>query len=178
MNNVNSSKNRFLLLTGFMCSGKTYLGKLAAQTFGLTFVDADACIEKCELKSIPEIFLEKGEEYFRNIETKYFKDIIKTPGKGLIIASGGGFPNKEENRLLMKKGISIFVNTDIELILDRLNSEEKQKRPLLKNIDNKEIKKLYEKRLTLYKSTADYIVNNETELMALIKSLIKADENE
>ena len=179
MNNVNSSKNRIFLLTGFMASGKSYLGKKAADLFGINFVDADAYIEQNENNSIPKIFEEKGEEYFRSIETKYFCNLIEAAdNKRIIIASGGGFPLKEKNQSMMKKCISIFINTDFKVILARLNADEKENRPLLKKSDTNIIKKLYEERLNVYKSTADYIVNNENEFMTLINTLLKAAENE
>ncbi len=178
MNKVNSYKNRIFLLTGFMGSGKSFLGRKAADKFGCDFVDLDELIEEQESCSIAEIFKEKGEEYFREIETKYFSHIIGCENKLIIIAGGGGFPLKKENQQLMKKVATIFVDTEFNIILSRLNSGEKRNRPLLKNKDEKEIKNLYEKRLNVYKSTADYVVTNETELITLINSLIKANYNE
>ena len=175
MNKVNSYKNRIFLLTGFMCSGKSFLGRKAANNLDCDFVDLDEQIETQESCSVTEIFKVKGEEYFRNIETLCFAKLVKNCSKTLIIAAGGGFPLKEENQILMKKVIAIFVNTEFDIILSRLNSGEKRNRPLLKNKDENEIKILYETRLNVYKSTVDYMVTNETELITLINSLIKAN---
>ena len=77
MNKVNSSKNRFLLLTGFMASGKTYLGRKAAKNLECSFIDLDDYIENKESKSISRIFEEKGEEYFREKESVCFFYLIQ-----------------------------------------------------------------------------------------------------
>ena len=175
MNKVNSYKNRIFLLTGFMASGKSFLGKKTADKIGCGFVDLDELIEGRESCSIAEIFKKKGEEYFREMETKYFSCLIDSKDDLFIIAAGGGFPLNEENRQLMKKVTAIFIDTEFDIIFSRLNNEEKSSRPLLKNKDESEIKKLYEKRINVYKSTADYVVASETELIALINTLIKAN---
>ena len=175
MNKVNSYKNRIFLLTGFMSCGKSFLGRKAADKLGCDFVDLDKLIEERESCSISEIFKKKGEEYFREIETKYFSSLIKSREDLIIIAAGGGFPLKNENQQLIKKVTVIFVDTEFDIILSRLNNEEKRNRPLLKNKDENEIKKLYEKRFNVYKSTSDYVIKNETELITLINSLIKAN---
>ena len=175
MINVNSSKNRIFLLTGFMASGKSFLGRKAADKINCNFVDLDKEIEAQESCSISEIFKEKGEEYFRKIETYCFSNLIKNCNKKLIIAAGGGFPLKDENQILMKKVCVIFIDTEFGIILSRLNNEEKRNRPLLTNKNEDEIKNLYEKRLNVYKSTSDYVVSTETELINLINSLIKVN---
>ena len=178
MNKVNSFKNRIFLLTGFMASGKTYLGRIAADKLGFDFVDLDEQIEKLESCSIPDIFREKGEDYFRTLETKVFSNIFESRETVSIVAAGGGFPLKKENQQLMGKVTVIFIDTEFDIILSRLSDEGKLNRPLLKNKDEVEIKKLYEKRLNVYKSTSDYVVTYETELFTLINSLIKANKNE
>ena len=169
MINVNSSKNRIFLLIGFMASGKSFIGRKAAKEINCDFVDLDEEIEAQESCSISEIFKEKGEEYFRNIETYYFSNLIKNCKNRLIIAAGGGFPLKEENRLLMKKTSVIFIDTDFDSILLRLNSEERAKRPLLAVLDRDGMKKLYKERYKIYKNTADSVAQNYAEVIESIK---------
>ncbi len=174
MNKVNSYKNRIFLLTGFMASGKSFTGRKAADELNCDFIDLDEQIETQEFCSIAEIFEEKGEEYFRALETEVFSNIIASRKTVSIIAAGGGFPLKKENKKLMNEVSVVFINTDFDIILSRLNNSGKVSRPLLKNKKDEEIKKLYEKRLSVYKSTADYIVETENELIALIRKLVKA----
>ena len=169
MINVNSSKNRIFLLIGFMASGKSFIGRKAADEINCDFVDLDEEIEAQESCSISEIFKEKGEDYFRNIETYCFSNLIKNCKNTLIIAAGGGFPLKEENRKLMKKTYVIFIDTNFDSILLRLNREERAKRPLLAVLDSEEIKNLYKERYKIYINTADFVAKNYAEVIECIK---------
>ena len=108
MNKVNSFKNRIFLLTGFMASGKTYLGRKAADKLDFDFVDLDEEIEKQESCSIHDIFKEKGEDYFRALETKVFSNLIYSRETLSIIAAGGGFPLKKENQQLQSNQLNKY----------------------------------------------------------------------
>ena len=160
MNKVNSTKSRIFLLIGFMAAGKSFIGKKVAKELDCEYIDLDYFIEFNESASIKDIFTEKGEEYFRKVETEYFEKIIALNNYKLILSAGGGFPLKKENRILMKKVTTIFINTDLDTILTRLHSEEKTKRPLIANLDKEGIKKLYDERLVVYKAVADFTANS------------------
>ncbi len=168
MNKVNSLKSSIFLLTGFMCSGKSYIGNKISKLLNYDFIDLDSYIEFNEKKRIKDIFIQKGEEYFRSLETDYFKKIVNQRDKKLILAVGGGFPLKEENQLLMKKFTTIFIDTDFDTILSRLTKEEKEKRPLLANSNFIETKRLYEKRLPIYRKNANYIITDINEIIKII----------
>lgn len=168
MNKVNSYKNRIFLLIGFMASGKSFLGRKVADKLKCDFVDLDEYLERVESCSIKDIILNKGEAYFRELETKHFEILINQSKKILIIASGGGLPLKEENRNLMKKVSVIYIDTDFDCILSRLNREEIAKRPLLKDLDSDGIKKLYKERVKIYEEVADYKAQNYNEVLELI----------
>ncbi len=190
MNKVNSIKRSIFLLTGFMGAGKSFFGKKLSEDLGCQFVDLDNFIERNEGKSIKDIFSQKGEDYFRKIESKCFKTIIEKTitfsdkeilkgsvpidcnSKILIIAAGGGFPLSQINRLLMKEVTTIFINTDFNTILSRLENIEKSKRPLLLNLNSFQIKEKFDGRLSIYKDTADYIVDNYDEVLGIIKASI------
>ena len=64
-----------IILIGMPASGKTTVGKLLAKKINYEHYDADRYLEKNEEKRISEIFSEKGEEYFRNLEEKYLKEL-------------------------------------------------------------------------------------------------------
>ena len=166
---VNSLKSRFFILTGFMGAGKTFIGRAAANKLNCQFVDLDSYIEEQENKSVYEIFKSYSEKRFRELETKYFIELTSIKSDLTIIAVGGGFPLKEENQLLIHKHTTIYIDTDFNIILSRLKGNEKNKRPVLNNLTEDGIKKLYESRLPIYKNTADYIARNLNEIVDYIK---------
>ena len=168
MNKVNSYKNRIFLLIGFMASGKSFIGRNAADKLKCDFVDLDEYLERVESCSIKDIILNKGEAYFRELETKHFEYLINQANKTLIIASGGGLPLKKENRNLMKKVCVVYIDTDFDCILSRLSRDEIAKRPLLKDLDSDGIKKLYKERIDIYEEVADYKAQNYNEVLEFI----------
>ena len=120
-------------------SGKSSWGKKLANALQYSFVDLDKLIEQQEELSIEEIFTEKGEEYFRNLEHKY---LLKTVVMNhVVISCGGGTPCYHNNMdLINANGISFYLNGAIGLLVDRiLNS--KMRRPMFLGIEKAEIEK-------------------------------------
>lgn len=156
-----------IYLIGFMGSGKTTIGKKISRELQLDFADMDEVIEKGLNKSIPMIFKDKGEAYFRIQETVVLKQ-LKVP----IIATGGGIIERSENRIFMKEnGIIIYLRTSFTEIQNRLKDD--NERPLWVNGDSK---KLYEKRIPLYENIADFTIDTEKyrkeEIIKKIKGII------
>ena len=145
-----------IVLIGMMGSGKTSVGKELAKKLNVAFIDIDQEIErKCQM-NISEIFQTKGESFFRKIEENVSCKLIN--GKPCIISiGGGGFLNKKIRSKIKINAISIWINTSLDKIYQRLNKS-KNKRPLLnyKNL-KKSIKEIYDKRKPIYKK-ADYKV--------------------
>jgi 3-dehydroquinate dehydratase-1 len=150
-------KNRNIALIGMPGSGKTTIGRLAAEKLGLKFVDADEYILASESRTIPEIFTE-GEAAFRAIEKKAIHDISRD--KNVVIATGGGVIKNYSNiETLKENGIVIFLDRPIENIISDINTST---RPLLKG-GVESLYKLLEERYELYKNYCDFhIVNNST----------------
>ena len=118
-----------LYLTGFMGSGKSLIGKKLAEKLQFKFLDLDTAIEEYAGKSVAEIFVEKGEAAFREMEQKMVRQTDKL--QNTIIATGGGTPCFYENMDWMNKhGLTIFLEVSPEILAQRLKGE-KQKRPLL-----------------------------------------------
>lgn len=140
-----------IFIIGLPGCGKTSISKMLAKKINLGVYDLDEIIEERENKNITEIFNIYGEEYFRNIETKVLKEIsLKNK---CIISTGGGIILKKENRDIIKKnGISIFIDRDVDSILNNINTEN---RPLLKN--KSKLIELHNQRYKLYKESADII---------------------
>ena len=154
MKNINKNRmGRNIVLIGMPASGKSTIGKLLAKKMNYEYYDADRYLERKENIKISTLFSEKGEEYFRNLETKYLKELSQK--NGIIISTGGGAVKREKNmQILGEKGIIVFLNRKIEDIA----KENHETRPLLQNIDN--IYKLYEERIELYNRYSDIIVEN------------------
>lgn len=152
---MGDKKKRNIILTGFMASGKSAVGKELAKRLKMDFVDTDNLIEEREGMEISQIFQEKGEPYFRKVETKIVREVAEY--KNSVIATGGGVVLKEENmRALRKQGIIACLSGSLELILKRTLEDEK--RPLLKGEREKKIKDLLAFRAPYYQK-ADFTVD-------------------
>ena len=147
-----------IILTGFMGTGKTSLGKLLATKLGRPFVDIDKKIEAEQKLSIPKIFEQFGEEHFRALEKSAVKELSER--RGLVIATGGGTIKDEENlRLLKSSGVLICLTTEPEEIFSR--TARRGERPVLDGGGDERlatIKKLLAERKKFY-DRADYQVD-------------------
>ncbi len=144
----NSAKN--IILTGFMGTGKTTVGKLLAQKLRRDFVDTDHLIETRQGITIPEIFAAQGEAAFRQMEA----DIAKELGKrdGLVISTGGRLMLDPANVAALAANGRIFcLVATPEEILSRLERDKENRRPLLDVPDpHEKIVKLLEERTKKY----------------------------
>ena len=134
---------------------------------GYPLLDTDKYLEEKENRIISDIFSNEGEEYFRNLETKYLKELSEK--EGLIISTGGGAVKKKENiDILKKNGIVIFLNREI----NDISKENHKHRPLLQDINN--IQKLYDERIDLYKKYSDIIIKNNDDMSIIVDRIITA----
>lgn len=143
---------------GFMGVGKSTIAKEIAAKFNRKFIDTDKIIEGIEKKTINNIFKEKGEEYFRELEKKTLRKIKQNE----IVACGGGTPIFNNNmEYINKTGISIYLKDSINSLLTKLENTQ-NKRPLIKKLNRSELKKYIEleliEREKIYK-TATYTIN-------------------
>jgi shikimate kinase len=152
-----------IFLIGFMGSGKTHWGRQLAAQLKIPFFDLDDEIEKKENTPVTQIFAEKGEEAFRIKEKETMEELIDTNGS-MVLSCGGGTPCFFNNIERMKKyGLVIWLNTHIEILLERL-LKEKTDRPLIRNIADEDmrsfiVRKLNERRI--YYEQADVIIDKE-----------------
>lgn len=155
-------KNKIVLI-GMPGCGKSTIGNLLSRESNLKFLDMDKYIEKMTSKTIPGLF-EKGEEYFRDFETKACMELAKM--NNVLISSGGGVVKRKENIEILKKEACyiIFIDRPLE---ELLNDIDISNRPLLKDGREKLIK-LYEERYDLYKSAADKIVKNNKDIKDIV----------
>ncbi len=141
------------ILIGMPGAGKTFLGRKMAEKQGKRFIDIDDMIIQHEGASIDEIFREKGEAYFRKVETEMLKLACKD--SGCVIATGGGVVKTRANYNIVKQnGVVIWIKRD----LDKLETDG---RPLSASIG---VEKLYQERKDEYKRWSDYYIDNNEEL--------------
>lgn len=135
--------NRIYLI-GMMGVGKTTKGKKIAQLLGYLFIDLDREIEKHLNKNITQIFEEDGEEFFRKTESEVLQSI---KNNRVVIATGGGTPCYFNNMQFIKNnGISIYLKAKPGLIFQRIY-QKPDKRPLLKGMNESEIKAFIDKKI-------------------------------
>ena len=143
-----------IYLIGMMGSGKSSVGKILAKRLQFSIIDIDKEIEKDEKLSIKEIFKKKGENYFREIESKY---LLRKKKLTVVSCGGGIILNKKNREFLRTSGYTIYLKSSIPTLEKRLLN--KNSRPLLNNDNLKEtLINLYSKRKKLYISAADFTI--------------------
>lgn len=161
--------SRNIVLIGMPGSGKTTIGSLLAKKLNKKFIDIDDLIEKTEGKSISDIF-EIGEEHFRNIESKYAKN-LSNEKSCIVISTGGGIIIRKENIDFLKiNSIIIFINRPLEKIIQDININN---RPLLKR-NMEDIYKLYNERIHLYEKYSDLEILNDDTIECAVNKIISS----
>ncbi|MBQ6892983.1 MAG: AAA family ATPase [Clostridia bacterium] len=162
VNRVQSELENIVLI-GMPGCGKSTAGKYVAKQLGREFVDIDKVIVERAGKSIPDIFAEHGEEYFRDLETEVAMDVSKR--SGIVIACGGGTVLREENRTaLHQNGKVVYIKRNLESLA-------KGGRPLSQG--ENALEKLYEVRRPIYEGFADVIVEPCGAVEDCVKAILK-----
>lgn len=160
-----------IILIGLPGSGKTSLGEALAQKLGFSFKDSDRVIEEESGQTIPSLF-EKGESYFRRIESQVL--IKLSQERGIVLATGGGAVLRAENMHHLKNsGKVIWIDRPLEKIKEDLDPSH---RPLLaKNLQK--LDQLNLKRRPLYEGYADHHYINSGNFDQALAELSKLAEN-
>lgn len=152
---ASSYMNANLYFYGAPGSGKSTLGKKYAEKRGVEFIDLDEEIEKREGTSIPTIFAEKGEKYFRDLEAATLLDISKTGNK--VVSLGGGTLLRDENRRVAEAtGRVIYIDATKEDLVARAAALEAA-RPLLKGGAKAKMEALLAARWDHYQSFTEKV---------------------
>ena len=160
-----------VVITGFMCSGKTSVGKKLAEKLNFDFLDTDDLVENKVGMRITEIFEKYGEPYFRELEAQIIKEVSEK--NKLVISTGGGVVLREENvNNLRKNGVIINLVAKPETIYERL-----KKQPGIRPLLNKpnpleEIKKLLEYRERYYKNCDFRIETDNLSVEEIVEKIL------
>lgn len=134
-----------IYLIGFMGSGKSTFGKRMASRAGWKFEDLDSLIENIEGRSVRNIFLESGENYFREIEASTLRGISKDDN--IVVACGGGTPCYKDNMKFMNQsGVTIYLKHNVQTLAHRLKNAKKV-RPLLERMNPEEMEQYISAKL-------------------------------
>lgn len=167
-------------LMGYMGSGKSTIGKNLATVLNYKFLDLDEYISEQENCSIPELFKNKGEIYFRKKETQYLNEVLSTKDN-LVLALGGGTPcyGNNINILLDNSNVNLFyLKLSIPNLVLRL-FKEKDSRPLISHLTTKEEltefigKHLFE-RTQYYNQASNIITSDNKSKKDILEEIVKA----
>jgi shikimate kinase len=164
-----------LILTGMMGVGKSTIGKSLSKKLNMNFIDIDKLIEKNENSTIPKIFEENGEEYFRNLEKKIsLLEIKKT--ESVISLGGGAFMNKEIRSIVLNTCCSFWLDLKIKTIEDRIKNS--NKRPLLNKKNLRfSLNEIYNNRKDIYNLANHKIDCNKITLVDVVNKIINLYAN-
>lgn len=159
-----------IFLIGFMGCGKSTVSDYLCREYHMEKIEMDEQIEKDEGKTIPQIFEENGEEYFRELETALLKGFENR--KNTVVSCGGGTAMRECNVQEMKKhGKIVLLAAAPETVYERVRHT--TNRPLLKgNMNVEYIASLMEKRNPKYEAAADLIIVTDHKTAAEISAEI------
>jgi len=156
---------RNIILSGMPASGKSTVGKIVAEALGRELIDTDRLIVE-RYGDIPTIFREKGERYFRDLESEVIKEVSALSDK--VISLGGGVVMRPENvAALRQNGAIFFIDRSPEYLIptdDRPLADKKEK-----------IMRLYKKRIDTYMNTADFIIDGDCDPEDVADSIINGE---
>lgn len=146
------------ILIGFMGSGKTTVGQLLAQKLTTRHADLDDLIVKTAGQAITDIFAERGEGYFRQLEQRTLTSALTQPG---VLSTGGGTPTIAANAAILTASPVpvIWLTASDQTIIDRVQDD--GSRPLVNQLDTTELMALKQRRAVQYAATADLVITTD-----------------
>ncbi len=161
-----------IVLVGLMGAGKTSVGRRLAEKLGIPFVDADHEIEAAAGKTIPEIFADHGEPYFREGERRVIQRLIGN-GAQVLATGGGAWMNDETRARIQDHGISVWLRAALPVLMKRV--AKRQDRPLLQTEDPEAVmRNLMEKRYPVYALADVTVESRDVQHGQMVNDVIRA----
>lgn len=162
-----------IFLCGFMGCGKSTIGQILAKKSGCGFCDTDELIVKNEGMTIPEIFSQKGEPYFRMVEAETVKSLCR---KNTVVACGGGAMQNSDTAEAVKNngGVIVYLNVPFEVCYDRIKDD--SNRPIVVNNTKEQLEEIYNNRRDIYMKNSTIMVEavgSPTEIAGSIIDIIR-----
>jgi len=169
---MTATEVRAVFLVGFMGSGKNTVGQELARRLSWNFSDLDALIEARESQTIPEIFTQKGEPYFRAAENATLVDLVNFLTRNTVVALGGGSFVEESNRNLLRCWPSVFLDAPVSELWQRCLDHEAAdgaRRPLRGDQEN--FTRLHQARLPFYRQATLTVNTSDKSAAAICKEI-------
>lgn len=158
-----------LFLCGFMGCGKSTIGHKLAAKLRQPCIDLDAYIIEKENRSIPDIFSQSGEAYFRALEADCLTELAERP---VIIATGGGtLLNEATVRTARKHGTIFFLDTPFQVCWGRIAGD--TNRPLVMKHSREELRELFNQRRVIYRKHSDFTVSGAQSLKNIVEDIVR-----
>lgn len=146
-----------VFLCGFMGCGKSTVGQILAKKSGCGFCDTDELVVKNEGMTIPEIFSQKGEPYFRKVEADTVKSLC---GKKAVVSCGGGALLNDGTAEAVRNsgdGVAVYLDVPFEECYNRIKDD--TNRPLVVNNTREQLEEIYNRRREIYVRNSDIHIN-------------------
>jgi len=147
-------RSRNLYLIGFMGAGKSIVGKILAEKLSRPFLDTDRMVEDKVGRTIAQIFQERGEEYFREVEREVVARATATP-QTVVALGGGAILNARNRKAINQSGAAIYLKWEFAQLWPRLVND--RSRPLTLHLKPMEVEKLFNQRKRFYEQ-ADFVI--------------------
>jgi len=180
MTNLLGNRRERIYLTGFMGSGKSTIGPILANTIGYEFVDLDRSIENAQGMTIVEIFRNRGQESFRDLERDELLRLSRR-GRTVVSLGGGTLTSAESHRIVRQSGILVYLKIDAAELVGRLRHRDD--RPLLSGPSGQRlspeelrarIESLYRERAPVYESADLTVVVDRSRVGITVDRVVRA----
>lgn len=158
---------KVIFLCGFMGAGKSTVGRTLSKRLGWSLLDTDELIER-EHGPIPQIFAEKGEAYFRQLEAQMAQKL--STGHPAVVSTGGGFVLSPAVQEALKGSCVVYLEVPFEDCYQRIKDSD---RPLVQKNSKEQLYELFQKRDQIYRSVSRLIVSNQGELSDTVEKIIE-----
>jgi shikimate kinase len=164
---------RSIVLVGMMGVGKSSIGRRLGVRLGVPFVDADAEIETAAGTTIADIFTRHGEASFRSGEARVIARLLES-GPQVLATGGGAVMNADTRAAIKAKGVSIWLNADVDVLMRRI-SKRKNDRPMLQTADPvATLRQLLAEREPVYAQSDLTVQSREAPHDAIVTEIIAA----